>query len=263
MLSRLLTRKEQLVILAFAGSVALGAVALVIHHRRDAATVIVPERIEEQGALAVRDIESVPARLPEAHHAVPFEPPQESGPAWMNVAIRGAVHRPGVYQFEAGDRVEDGIRRAGGARRDADLSDINRAASLIDGTTLQVPVASTAHLAGNRLVVRGGNAGRVRNPPQYTISGWRGVAAQGRKGATQQASGEDASPAWTAPGVPINVNRASAEELESLPGIGPVLAEAIVQYRSGRPFASVEELTHVKGIGPKRLEAIRPLIAVE
>ena len=84
-----------------------------------------------------------------------------------------------------------------------------------------------------------------------------------RSGATQHLSGEDGLPAWPATGGLINVNRASAEELESLPGIGPVLAEAIVHYRNTRPFESVEELTHVRGIGPKRLEAIRPLVTVE
>lgn len=80
---------------------------------------------------------------------------------------------------------------------------------------------------------------------------------------TAQAAGEKATPAAAAAQAPVNVNQATAKQLESLPGVGKVTAESIVAYRTQKgPFASVDDLGKVKGIGPKTLEKLRPLVAV-
>lgn len=78
-----------------------------------------------------------------------------------------------------------------------------------------------------------------------------------------QAAGGQAKPAAAATQAAVNVNQATAKQLETLPGIGKVTAEHIVAYRTQKgPFASVDDLGNVKGIGPKTLEKLRPLVAV-
>jgi competence protein ComEA len=142
-------------------------------------------------------------------------------PAVVVVDVAGWVRRPGVYEFDEGDRVIDAIERAGGPRRRAELTALNLAAPLVDGSQVLVP--------------------RVGSGGESTGSG----------GAP--------SPGTTL----INVNSASAAELEVLPGIGEVLAAAIVEYRTENgPFAAVDELEAVSGIGPSTLEEIRDLITV-
>ncbi len=136
------------------------------------------------------------------------------------VDVAGWVKQPGVYELSAGDRVIDAIQRAGGARKGAELSALNLAAPLIDGSQILVPKA----------------------------------------GAAPGAPGSGTAPGGTAL---INVNTASATELEALPGIGEVLAATIVQYRTENgPFASVDQLEDVSGIGPATLEDIRDLVTV-
>ena len=137
------------------------------------------------------------------------------------VDVAGAVHQPGVYEFVEGDRVIDAIERAGGPMAKADLSLLNLAAPLTDGTQILVPKA--------------GAPGAVPAP-----------------GGVPGASG----------GL-LNINSASATELETLSGIGEVLAATIVEYREQNgPFASVDELMDVSGIGPATLDEIRDQVTV-
>ncbi len=136
------------------------------------------------------------------------------------VDVTGWVRKPGVYEFVAGQRVIDAVHRAGGAREGADLSVINLAAPLADGT--QVVVSK-----------------RGQAPS--------GAAAAGVPGAIAV----------------VNVNTASETELETLNGVGPVTAAAIIQYRTDNgPFATVDDLLDVSGIGPVTLEELRPQVTV-
>jgi competence protein ComEA len=144
--------------------------------------------------------------------------------AELTVHVAGAVRRPGVYRLKAGSRVDDAVERAGGPRRRADLSGLNLAAELEDGRQVLVP---------------------VRAP----------VAAPGAAGVA------GASPA--APGVPLNLNTATPEQLDELDGIGPATAQQIVQFREAHGgFGSVEELAQVPGIGDKRLATLREQVRV-
>ena len=137
------------------------------------------------------------------------------------VDVAGAVREPGVYEFFEGDRVIDAIERAGGSMPKADLSLLNLAAPLTDGTQILVPKVG---------------------PPGAVVPGG---AAPGSTGGL------------------ININSASATELESLSGIGEVLAATIVEYRdTNGPFASVEDLMDVSGIGPATLDEIRDQVTV-
>jgi competence protein ComEA len=151
--------------------------------------------------------------------AAPTASPSASAPVLVDVA--GWVRRPGVYAFEAGARVIDAIEAAGGARSGAELSALNLAAPLVDGTQVLVPKAG--------------------EPPPSGV----------------------APPGGVAPGGLVNVNTATAAELETLPGVGEVIAQAIIDHRTENgPFATVEELLDVTGIGDATLENIRELVTV-
>ena len=143
------------------------------------------------------------------------------------VHVAGVVARPGVVELAAGARVIDAIEAAGGGLADADLDRLNLAALLVDGQ--QVLVA------------------RVGDPTRPALSG---VPSSG--GTTTE------SPTGL-----INLNTATAMEIETLPGIGPVLAAAIIRERDQRGgFASVNELREVDGIGEKRFSDLRDLVTV-
>jgi competence protein ComEA len=224
MLSRLLTPKEQLVILGLGCAICLGALALYVH---------------DGAAPAPAGPDQLPA-LPNAPEVVPesTEVQGDSEPQNIIVAITGAVKKPDVYEIQDGQRVRDLLERAGGATTEADLQDINQAAMLIDGTTLSVPRRSAAE--------------PPPNPPQYTLSGWENIT---ETGTSTQVSPESRA------GL-IDLNRANQAELESLPGIGPKLAAEIIRYREQHAFRSVDDVDGVSGIGEKRLAAIRPFVTV-
>jgi competence protein ComEA len=138
------------------------------------------------------------------------------------VHVVGAVRRPGLYRLEDGARIADALRRAGGATRKADLSLVNLAAQISDGSQIVVP---------------------KRVPP--TAAG----AAPADPGAASSRG-------------PVHLNTATVEQLDELPGVGPVTAQKIVEYREQHgAFSSVEDLDAIPGIGPARLEQLRELVA--
>jgi competence protein ComEA len=156
--------------------------------------------------------------------AAPVSP--SPSPAILVVHVAGRVRYPGVYQFHQGDRVIDAIRAAGGAREGADLRSINLAALLTDGQQIVV---------------------------------WK----RGSIGAPGVPTGGGGVPGPGSPTQPVNLNTATLDQLESLPGIGPALGQRILDYRQLHgPFASVDELVNVSGIGEKRMEDLRPLVTV-
>ena len=157
--------------------------------------------------------------------------PSLGSPTEVVVDVGGAVARPGVYHLPDGARVADAISAAGGygARVDAERADreLNLAAVVRDGDQIHVPVRGEAGAAGT-----GG-------------SGTNGGRSEGG-----------------ASGGPVDLNRASAEELDTLPGIGPVTAAKIIAAREEQPFASVDELAARKVVGPATLDKIRALVTV-
>jgi len=152
---------------------------------------------------------------------VPVAPIQaDAGPALV-VHVVGAVHRPGLYRFASRSRVADAVARAGGATRHADLTLVNLAAPLADGTQVVVPVKAPPGSVGS---TAGGGA--------------------------------------TAPAGPVHLNVATLEQLDSLPGVGPVTAQKILDYRQKHgAFSSLEELDAIPGIGPARIEQLRDVAA--
>lgn len=156
---------------------------------------------------------------------------QPAEKASVQVHVAGAVKKPGVVTLDGQARVVDALDAAGGTKKNADLTQVNLARVVKDGEQIVVPeIADDA----------GANA------------------QQAAPGAAGSGTGTAAGPAAGA-GQKININSASAAELENLPGIGPVTAAAIVAYREEKgPFASVDALTEVSGIGEATLEKIKP-----
>lgn len=147
----------------------------------------------------------------------------ETGPVLVHAA--GAVHAPGVYRLEADARVADLVEAAGGPLADAELDRLNLAATVADGQQVYVPR--------------------------------QGEAVPEVAGSTGDSAGTGAGDGL------VDVNTAGADELETLPGVGPATAAAILDERERRgSFSSVDDLLDVPGIGDAKLEALRDLVQV-
>jgi competence protein ComEA len=140
------------------------------------------------------------------------------------VYVAGAVAAPGVYTLAPLSRVTDAMSAAGGPLATADLNVVNLAATVHDGERIYVPVVGEIVPA--------------------VLAG-------------------DAAPDATIPAGPVNINTATADQLDVLPGVGPTTAAAIVAHREQHgPFQTVDQLADVHGIGPAKLEALRGLVTV-
>src|SRR5436309_11229420 len=160
--------------------------------------------------------------------APPAAPPVEAAVTRTQVVVDvvGAVRRPGLYRLRDGSRTADAVSRAGGATPRADLALINLAAPLADGEQVVVPRRGTAALG----------------------------APAGPAGSS--------SPGGAPSAGPVHLSTATLEQLDSLPGIGPVTAQKILDYRQKHgAFTSVDELDAVSGIGPARLEQLKDPVA--
>ncbi len=152
-------------------------------------------------------------------------------PATFRVAVNGAVARPGVYAVAATARLADAVAAAGGLAPDADLAALNLARRLNDGDAIVIPAVGAA-------------------PPAPT-------APPARTAATKPTPEQTTAPAV------LDLNTASAEEFDALPGIGPVLAQRIVDDRTQNgPFASVDDLARVQGISQRMVDALRSQLVV-
>jgi competence protein ComEA len=145
------------------------------------------------------------------------------------VDVTGAVERPGVYRLPAGSRVDDAVKRAGGASGKAEIDSINLAARLADGQQVVVP---------ERVVASAG--GTAPGPEGFGgASGAAGVGASVEEG-------------------PISLGTASAAELDTINGIGPVTAQDIIEFREAHGgLSAVDQLDQISGIGPATMEALR------
>ncbi|TCS94796.1 helix-hairpin-helix domain-containing protein [Hazenella coriacea] len=145
-------------------------------------------------------------------------PTKEKAPQEIVVDVKGAVKQPGIYQLSHQARVFQAIERAGGTLPTADLNQVNLAQSLLDGMVVYIP--------------KKGEQGS---------GAWEGSATSSSSHPKK-----------------VNINQATAIELQQLTGVGPSKAEAIIKYREENgPFRSVDQLTQVPGIGEKTLEKFR------
>jgi competence protein ComEA len=144
------------------------------------------------------------------------------------VYVCGAVARPGVYSLDQGSRVADALAAAGGASAKAEMASINLAAKLSDGQQVVVPKKGAAVPAAAPAAGAGGSAAGTGQP---TI---------------------------------VNLNTATAAELDALQGVGPSTAQKIIDYRTTNGgFKSVDELKNVAGIGDAKFAALKPYVTVQ
>ena len=167
-------------------------------------------------------------------------PAPPDGDGHVIVSVVGLVHKPGLVTLAPGARIADALAAAGGALDGADLIGLNMARRVADGEQIIV--------------------GIVEAPGQPAAMG--SSINSGTASATATDAPSTAGKAPTPPGL-VDLNAATAEELDTLPGIGPVTAAAIIAWRdaNGR-FTSVDQLGDVDGIGPARLEKLRDLVRV-
>jgi competence protein ComEA len=162
--------------------------------------------------------------------------PEPDGP--VVVSVVGLVHRPGLVTLDSGARIADALTAAGGTLDGADLIGLNMARRVSDGEQIVVGITS---------------------PPGAPSSMGSSITPPPGQSAAPAPGGDSDS----APPGPVNLNTATPEELDALPGIGPVMASAIIAWRDANgPFASIEQLGEVDGIGPARLEKLRDLVHV-
>lgn len=160
-------------------------------------------------------------------------------PQMIGAYISGAVARPGLYMLPAGSRVQDLVLAAGGATGNADMEQVNLAARITDEEHITIS--------------RKGDTQAAPVTPQLAP----------RPTATTVKSRATAAPTKAATTAKVNINRASAQEMEVLPGIGPVISARIVAYREANgPFTTVDDLEKVAGIGKATLARLRELVTV-
>ncbi len=148
--------------------------------------------------------------------------PSPATAARLVVHVTGAVLQPGLYRLKEGSRVADALARAGGATASADTAAVNLAAPLADGMQVSIP---------------------------SRVAGAAGTAAGEATGATKFAP------------LRVSLNAADVAELDELPGVGPVTAQKIVDYRVAHGgFGSVDDLDAIPGIGPVRIDQLRDLV---
>jgi competence protein ComEA len=202
------------------------AVALVVLLALGAAGVLwLRGGAQPAGAAAPAGGSGAPAAGPGA--TLPAVPPGGSatvgtGGGMVAVHVAGRVRRPAVVELPPGSRVMDAITAAGGVTAGADLDAVNLARKLVDGEQIRVAAR-----------------GEHPTPPP---------------GAPDQGA--------TVPGALVDLNSASAEQLDALPGVGQVTAARIIAYRQAHPFRSVEELRQVDGIGDRRFAQLEDLVTV-
>lgn len=144
------------------------------------------------------------------------------------VEVSGAVATPGVYELPGASRLQQAIDRAGGLSPDADVSSLNLAGRIGDGEKIVIPSLG------------------MEAPVPVKESGTPGSGAS------------------SAIGSRIDLNTASAADLDTLPGVGPVIAERIIDYReTNGSFSSVDELAEIDGISPAMVDELRPLVTVD
>ena len=205
------------------------------------------------------------------------EPPSIAPPATVQtveppstadivVHVAGAVKQPGVVRARSDARVVDAIRLAGGSKPNADLDRLNLAAKLKDGTQLYVPTREEAAPKASRSRIR---APRRQPPPLRSDPvkpfnpGPISVEYEAAPEPSNQYAPriENEAPIKVEPPVlnaKVSLNSATLSELDSLPGVGPAIAQKILDYRRTRGgFRSIEQIIDVPGIGPKKFEKMR------
>ena len=192
-----------------------------------------------KGENAVLTTESAEQSVTETE--APTQTTEQTEPATVQVYVCGAVQSPGVYEVPRGVILNDAIACAGGFTETADLTKVNLVYTIDSNVSVYIPDAVQTEESVSEEVFAG-QEDIIREDDEYI---WGEDA--GSQGADQNL---------------ININTASKEELMTLPGIGEVSAQAIIDYRELTPFANIEDIKNVSGIGDGKFDKIKDLITV-
>ncbi|WP_336659554.1 ComEA family DNA-binding protein [Leucobacter sp. USHLN153] len=243
-------------IVVFAAAVAVAIGITMFHGHEVPGTAIDPVSSEGASAGSASDEESASGAVPGPVEVGKHTPgasgatggdglPAGSDTAKFTVHVVGEVTSPGVVTVEPGARVSDAIAAAGGETKVAALEALNLARAVVDGEQIVVPDAALAEAWAS-----GGNASAGAGVGASTGPSGNGTAAGG---ATSAGGGSRSGL--------LSLNSATSEDLQTLPRIGPALAQHIVDYREANGgFASVDQLLDVPGIGEKTLDGFRDLV---
>ena len=211
-----LTRKQKIIVIAIAGIVAIGIMYFIYNKNQ------VKEDINIENEILVNNVSTNE---------------NNTNDDIVIIHITGSVKNPGIVKLKEGSRIEDAIEAAGGLTENADITKVNLAYVVEDGTKIKIPSASEEDIGDEDII--DSKSGDNIIIEENTISSNNSKQT-------------------------ININKATEKEFETLPGIGPSLASKIIEYRNQNgKFGSIEDIKNVNGIGDNKYEKIKDLITVK
>ena len=211
-----LTKKQKIIVIAIAGIVAIGIMYFIYNKNQ------VKEDINIENEILVNSVITNENNINDDI---------------VVIHITGSVKNPGIVKLKEGSRIEDAIEAAGGLTENADITKVNLAYVVEDGTKIKIPSASEEDIGDEDII--DSKSGDNIIIEENTVSS---------NNSTQT----------------ININKATEKEFETLPGIGPSLASKIIEYRNQNgKFGSIEDIKNVNGIGDSKYEKIKDLITVK
>ena len=211
-----LTKKQKIVVIAIAGIVVIGIMYFIYNKNQ------VKEDINIENEILVNNV---------------ITNENNTNDDIVIIHITGSVKNPGIVKLKEESRIEDAIEAAGGLTENADITKVNLAYVVEDGTKIKIPSASEEDIGDEDII--DSKSGDNIIIEENTISS---------NNSTQT----------------ININKATEKEFETLPGIGPSLASKIIEYRNQNgKFGSIEDIKNVNGIGDSKYEKIKDLITVK
>lgn len=211
-----LTKKQKIIVIAIAGIVAIGIMYFIYNKNQ------VKEDINIENEILVNNV---------------ITNENNTNDDLVIIHITGSVKNPGIVKLKEGSRIEDAIEAAGGLTENADITKVNLAYVVEDGTKIKIPSTSEEDIGDEDII--NSKSGDNIIIEENTVSS---------NNSTQT----------------ININKATEKEFETLPGIGPSLASKIIEYRNQNgKFESIEDIKNVNGIGDNKYEKIKDLITVK
>lgn len=211
-----LTKKQKIIVIAIAGIVAIGIMYFIYNRNQ------VKEDINIENEILVNSV---------------ITNENNTNDDIVIIHITGSVKNPGIVKLKEGSRIEDAIEAAGGLTENADITKVNLAYVVEDGTKIKIPSASEEDIGDEDII-------DSKSGDNIIIE-------------------ENAVPSNNSTQT-ININKATEKEFETLPGIGPSLASKIIEYRNQNgKFESIEDIKNVNGIGDNKYEKIKDLITVK
>ena len=212
-----LTKKQKIILFAIAGIVAIVIIFFIYNKNQ------IKDEIGLENEILVTNITSKEKNVENENTII--------------IHITGSVKKPGIVKLKEGSRIEDAIEEAGGLTENADITKVNLAYIVEDGTKIKIPSSSDEDIGDEEI---------IDNRSGENIIVEENISSSNKNNQI------------------VNINKATEKEFQSLPGIGPSLASKIVEYRSQKgKFESIEDIKNVTGIGSGKYENIKDLITVK